>query len=410
MLTEQRRFGGTLDDLRAVRAQVDVPVLRKDFITTSYQLWEARAAGADMALLIVAALEQNALESLIERARSIGLTPLVEVHDEAEVERAAEAGADLIGVNARNLKTLEVDRDTFERLSPLIPDGVVKVAESGVRGPHDVIEYAKAGAHVVLVGETLVTRQRSPRERRRPRGRRRAPGTAAPLVIGCLFDGRLAVLLPAMSESAPMTYAQPDATGHFGRFGGRFMPEALIAPLDELDRAWTEAKADPAFMAELDRMLREYAGVPSPLYDATRFSEAAGARILLKREDLNHTGAHKIRNVLGQALLAKRIGKPRAIAETGAGQHGVAAATACAYLDLECIVYMGEVDTERQALNVARMRMLGAEVVPGHDRQPHAQGRDQRGAARLGRQRRPHVLPVRHRGRAAPVPVAWCAT
>ena len=160
-----------------------------------------------------------------------------------------------------------------------------------------------------------------------------------------------------------MTYAQPDATGHFGRFGGRFMPEALVAPLDELAAAWTEAKADPTFSAELDRMLREYANIPSPLYEAHRFSEVAGARILLKREDLNHTGAHKIRNVIGQALLAKRIGKPRAIAETGAGQHGVAAATACAYLDLECTVYMGEVDTQRQALNVARMKMLGAEVV-----------------------------------------------
>ena len=157
MLTEQRRFGGTLDDLRAVRARVDVPVLRKDFLTTSYQLWEARAAGADMALLIVAALEQPALESLIERSRSIGLTPLVEVHDEAELERALAADANLLGVNARNLKTLEVDRGTFERLAPLIPDGVVRVAESGVRGPHDVIEYAKAGANVVLVGETLVT-------------------------------------------------------------------------------------------------------------------------------------------------------------------------------------------------------------------------------------------------------------
>jgi tryptophan synthase beta chain len=142
------------------------------------------------------------------------------------------------------------------------------------------------------------------------------------------------------------------------------MPEALIAPLDELAEAWEAAKADPTFMAELQRMFAEYANLPSPLYDATRFSEAAGARILLKREDLNHTGAHKIRNVLGQALLAKRIGKPRAIAETGAGQHGVATATACAYLDLECTVYMGELDTERQALNVARMRMLGAEVVP----------------------------------------------
>ncbi len=156
----------------------------------------------------------------------------------------------------------------------------------------------------------------------------------------------------------------PDGPGHFGRFGGRFMPEALIAPLDEITREWEAAQVDPVFQAELARMLREYANVPSPLYEAHRFSEAAGARILLKREDLNHTGAHKIRNVIGQALLAKRIGKPRCIAETGAGQHGVASATACAYLDLECTVYMGEVDTERQALNVARMRMLGAEVIP----------------------------------------------
>ncbi|MDX6283750.1 MAG: tryptophan synthase beta chain [Kribbellaceae bacterium] len=161
-----------------------------------------------------------------------------------------------------------------------------------------------------------------------------------------------------------MTAVLPDQLGHFGRFGGRFMPEALIAPLDELTVAWQEAMADPEFTGEFERMLREYAGVPSLLYDATRLSEVAGARILLKREDLNHTGAHKIRNVLGQALLTKRMGKTRVIAETGAGQHGVATATACAYLDLECVVYMGEVDTERQALNVARMKLLGAEVIP----------------------------------------------
>ena len=157
VLTEQRRFNGSLADLRAVRAAVDVPVLRKDFIVTSYQLWEARAAGADLALLIVAALNQFELESLVDRAVSIGLTPLVEVHDEEEVDRALAAGATVIGVNARNLKTLEVDRDTFSRLAPMIPDSVVRVAESGVRGPHDVFEYAKQGAHVVLVGETLVT-------------------------------------------------------------------------------------------------------------------------------------------------------------------------------------------------------------------------------------------------------------
>jgi tryptophan synthase beta chain len=156
----------------------------------------------------------------------------------------------------------------------------------------------------------------------------------------------------------------PDANGHFGRFGGRFLPEALIAPLDELEQHWRSAMADPEFTESFQRLLHEYGGLPSRLYDAERFSSVAGARVLLKREDLNHTGAHKIRNVLGQALLTRRMGKQRVIAETGAGQHGVATATACAYFGLECVVYMGEVDCERQALNVARMKLLGAEVVP----------------------------------------------
>ena len=157
VLTEQRRFGGTLADLDAVRAAVDVPVLRKDFIVSSYQLWEARAHGADLALLIVAALEQEALVSLIERAASIGMATLVEVHDEVEAMRAVDAGARIIGVNARDLHTLEVDRSIFGRIAPGIPDRIVKVAESGVRGPHDLIEYARAGADAVLVGESLVT-------------------------------------------------------------------------------------------------------------------------------------------------------------------------------------------------------------------------------------------------------------
>jgi indole-3-glycerol phosphate synthase len=157
VLTEQRRFGGTLDDLVRVRLAVSVPVLRKDFIVSSYQLFEARAAGADLVLLIVAALTDAELTSLIERARSIGLTPLVETHTADEVRRAVDAGARLIGVNARNLQTLEVDPLTFARLAPLIPDGIVRIAESGVRGPHDVIELARCGADVVLVGEALVT-------------------------------------------------------------------------------------------------------------------------------------------------------------------------------------------------------------------------------------------------------------
>ncbi|MBK6761982.1 MAG: tryptophan synthase subunit beta [Micrococcales bacterium] len=157
----------------------------------------------------------------------------------------------------------------------------------------------------------------------------------------------------------------PDARGHFGQYGGRFVPEALVAALDELDDAFRKAWLDDAFHAELDALLRDYSGRPTPLTSAAGLARAFGVRqVLLKREDLNHTGSHKINNVLGQALLTKRMGKPRVIAETGAGQHGVATATAAALLDLECVVYMGEEDTERQALNVARMQLLGAEVVP----------------------------------------------
>jgi indole-3-glycerol phosphate synthase len=156
VLTEQRRFGGSLEDLRAVRAAVDVPILRKDFIVEPYQLLEARVAGADLALLIVAALDDETLVALHDQARELGLTVLVEVHDEAETERAIDLGAELIGVNARNLKTLEVDPTTFGRLAPLVPEDRVLVAESGIAGPADVERYVGEGARVVLVGEALV--------------------------------------------------------------------------------------------------------------------------------------------------------------------------------------------------------------------------------------------------------------
>jgi len=163
VLTEQRWFGGSLDDLTAVRAAVAVPVLRKDFIVSSYQVHEARAHGADLVLLMVVALEQNVLVGLLERIESLGMTALVEVHTEEEADRALEAGAQVIGVNARDLRTLEVDRSVFERIAPGLPNSVVKIAESGVRGPHDLIRYASAGADAVLVGEGLVT-QKSPRD------------------------------------------------------------------------------------------------------------------------------------------------------------------------------------------------------------------------------------------------------
>ena len=166
-----------------------------------------------------------------------------------------------------------------------------------------------------------------------------------------------------MSEAANwFGRRDPDARGYYGAFGGRFVPETLVAPIEALEREYLVARADPSFAEELQRLLLHYVGRPTPLWDARRLSDACGARILLKREDLTHTGAHKINNALGQALLAQRMGKTRIVAETGAGQHGVASATACALLGLECVVYMGTEDMRRQALNVFRMRLLGARV------------------------------------------------
>jgi tryptophan synthase beta chain len=166
-------------------------------------------------------------------------------------------------------------------------------------------------------------------------------------------------------DSIPDFHAYPDASGHFGRYGGRFVAETLIGPLEELAAAYDAARADPAFLDDFERDLAHYVGRPSPIYFAERLSrEVGGARVLLKREDLNHTGAHKINNTIGQALLASRMGKTRIIAETGAGQHGVASATVAARLGLECVVYMGATDIERQKINVYRMKLLGATVVP----------------------------------------------
>ncbi len=165
-----------------------------------------------------------------------------------------------------------------------------------------------------------------------------------------------------MTSSAPRR--DPDARGYFGEFGGRYVPETLVEPVEELERAYFDAREDPAFTSRLDDLLAHYVGRETPVYEASRLSAASGgARIFLKREDLTHTGAHKINNALGQALLAVRMGKRRIVAETGAGQHGVATATACALLGLQCVVYMGVEDMERQALNVFRMRLVGAEVV-----------------------------------------------
>src|SRR5256886_6631771 len=165
-------------------------------------------------------------------------------------------------------------------------------------------------------------------------------------------------------QKSPITKSEPDEGGHWGKFGGRYVPETLVAPLEELTNEFMHARDDPGFWAELNQLVRDYCGRPTPLFHARRLTaHAGGAQIYLKREDLLHTGAHKINNAVGQALLARRMGKRRVIAETGAGQHGVATATVCALFGLNCVIYMGAEDVRRQALNVFRMRLLGAEVV-----------------------------------------------
>ena len=345
VLTEGRRFLGGLDDFDKVRAAVHIPVLRKDFIVTDYQIFEARAHGADLVLLIVAALDDAQLKHLLDLAHELGMTVLVETHTREEIERARQAGAKVIGINARNLKNLKVDVNKYNELAADLPDDVIKVAESGVFGAVEVEDYARAGANAVLVGEGVAT------------------ADDHELAVERLVKAGAQV---KASETTPLSEHQGP---YWGQFGGRYVPEALITALDELERVYTQAKADPEFHKEFMTLQQRYVGRPSPLTEAPRFAalvkEKTGldARIFLKREDLNHTGAHKINNALGQALLVKRMGKTRVIAETGAGQHGVATATVCAMLGLKCRIYMGQIDARRQALNVARMRMLGAEVV-----------------------------------------------
>lgn len=345
VLTEGRRFLGSLDDFDKVRAAVHIPVLRKDFIVTDYQIYEARAHGADLVLLIVAALDDAQLKHLLDLAHELSMTVLVETHTREEIERACQAGAKVIGINARNLKNLKVDVNKYNELAADLPDDVIKVAESGVFGAVEVEDYARAGADAVLVGEGVAT------------------ADDHELAVERLVKAGAQV---KASETTPLSEHQGP---YWGQFGGRYVPEALITALDELERIYTQAKADPEFHKEFMTLQQRYVGRPSPLTEAPRFAalvkEKTGldARIFLKREDLNHTGAHKINNALGQALLVKRMGKTRVIAETGAGQHGVATATVCAMLGLKCRIYMGQIDARRQALNVARMRMLGAEVV-----------------------------------------------
>jgi tryptophan synthase beta chain len=336
VVTEPARFGGSLGILATTAREVEVPVMLKDFLVDPYQVLEARAHGASGALLIVRMLPDETLAAMLDTAREAGLFVLLESFDAGDLARAiACAGRDgasgppiLFGVNARDLATLEVDRSRLASMASQLPAGAISVAESGIDDPDAAQRAAAAGYRMALVGTSLM---RSP-----------DPEAAA---ASLLAAGRV-------------------ARGRFGPFGGRYVPETLVPALAALDAGARAALGDPAFTAALGSELSTWVGRPTPLTRAARLSAAWGAEIWLKREDLAHTGAHKINNAIGQALLARRLAASRVIAETGAGQHGVATAAACARVGLACTVYMGTIDVARQRPNVDRMLRLGAEVRP----------------------------------------------
>ena len=351
VLTEPDRFNGSFDDLAAVREVVDVPVLCKDFIVDEVQVLAARSLGADAVLLMLSVVPDDVYRELAELAHGLGMEVLTEVSTPEEMHRASTLGAEVIGINNRDLRTLDTDLARTEELAPLAPAGVVLVGESGVGAPEDVRRLSGL-VDALLVGSSLSGAA--------------DPGEAARELAD-------AVPLPQPGGEGASSGLDRDGQGaghhprlpaFFGPYGGQFVPELLIPALDQLEDAFIDAQADPAFAAELDTFMTRYLGRPTAVTELCNLPLEGNARILLKREDLVHGGAHKGNQVLGQALLAKRMGKQRIIAETGAGQHGTATAMVCALLGLDCTIYMGATDVVRQAPNVERMELMGATVVP----------------------------------------------
>ena len=350
VLTEPDRFNGSFDDLAAVREVVDVPVLCKDFIVDEVQVLAARSLGADAVLLMLSVVPDDVYRELAELAHSLGMEVLTEVSTPQEMHRASALGAEVIGINNRDLRTLDTDLARTEEMAPLAPAGVVLVGESGVGAAEDVRRLSGL-VDALLVGSSL---SGAPD----PAEAARQLATAVPLPQG---EGTSS---SALDRDGQETGHHPRLPAFFGPYGGQFVPELLIPALDQLEDAFIDAQADPAFAAELETLMTRYLGRPTAVTELRNLPLEGNARILLKREDLVHGGAHKGNQVLGQALLAKRMGKRRIIAETGAGQHGTATAMVCALLGLDCTIYMGATDVVRQAPNVERMELMGATVVP----------------------------------------------
>lgn len=371
VLTEPDRFGGSFEDLAAVRAVVDVPVLCKDFIVDPVQVLAARSLGADAILLMLSVVPDDVYRELAALAAELGMDVLTEVSTPEEMHRAAGLGATVVGINNRDLRTLATHVARTEELAPLAPAGVVLVGESGVETADDVrrlaglVDALLIGSSVssspdpAVVAEVLATAV--PVAGRAGQG---ADATRAAPEAGLPAHGVASSSAARPGAREHEGHTHPRLPAYFGPYGGQYVPELLIPALDQLEDAFIEAQADPAFHAELDELMRRYLGRPTPVTELRNLPREGNARIFLKREDLVHGGAHKGNQVLGQALLAKRMGKRRIIAETGAGQHGTATAMVCALLGLECTIYMGATDVVRQAANVERMELMGAHVVP----------------------------------------------
>ncbi|WP_257493442.1 tryptophan synthase subunit beta [Actinomyces wuliandei] len=364
VLTEPDRFNGSFEDLAAVRAVVDVPVLCKDFVVDEVQVLAARHLGADAILLMLSVVPDDVYRELAGLAHRLGMEVLTEISTPQEMHRAAALGARVIGINNRDLRTLATDLARTEQLAPLAPSGVVLVGESGVSTPEDVRRLA-GQVDALLVGSSL---SGAPD----PAAAAAALAAAVPVPVGQRPSMSSKDGTSSTSEASPQGVGEttgsnrthPRLEAYFGPYGGQYVPELLVPALDQLEDAFIEAQADPSFAAELGGLMSRYLGRPTPLTPLRSLPVEGRARILLKREDLLHGGAHKGNQVLGQALLARRMGKTRVIAETGAGQHGTATAMVCALLDLECTIYMGATDVVRQAPNVERMELMGATVVP----------------------------------------------
>lgn len=367
VLTEPDRFGGDFAHVAAVHAVVTQPVLCKDFIIDPVQVIAARANGADAILLMLAILDDPTYLLLSGLAGTLGMEVLTEVDSADQMKRAAYLGARIIGINNRDLRTLDVDLSRTETLAPLAPKGVVLVGESGINTREDVLRLAP---HVdaLLVGSHLSGADDPKAAAYELAGGQPTGSEAAYEAQAKNMDWKP---LTAEQLASRDDHHEGEVVGtpsklptYFGEFGGQFVPELLIPALDQLEAAFVDAVEDPAFLAEVNELLHRYLGRPTPVTELRNLPLEGNARILLKREDLVHGGAHKGNQVLGQALLAKRMGKTRVIAETGAGQHGTATAMICALLGLECTIYMGATDVIRQAANVERMELMGASVIP----------------------------------------------